>query len=38
MKNIELIKKYYKSLSNRGRAIFAFVAVAALYLILEVVS
>jgi hypothetical protein len=38
MKNIEIVKEYYKTLSTKGKAVFLLGAVVAVYVILEVVS
>lgn len=35
MKNIKLIKEYYKGLSKQGKLIFTFAGVVAVILILE---
>lgn len=38
MKNIQIIKEYYKTLSTKGKAAFLLGAVAIVYIILEIIS
>jgi len=38
MKNIKLIKDYYHTLSNKGKAVFALTGIVVVYLILDAVA
>jgi hypothetical protein len=38
MKNLKLIKEYYRSLNTTGRAVFMLGGVVVIYILLEVIS
>jgi len=38
MKNLKLLKEYFFSLSSTGKALLALLAIAALYILLGVIS